>query len=411
MGNRLLAAILLLLGGLLSACGVQRTNEIETLSSTITVLAELSPKADPIEQRRWKALLQTRVNEFKRLHPQAHVKLRLLPSERLDQEIQFRSRRGLGPDLLLVDNTRDLLDWQARGYIAPIDLSAQEQRSFRPSYLQHLRYRGQQLGVPLAVIAPLACFDRKRMPQPPQTFSDLIFLGQKGHSIGLNYGVSGLDELMSGFNVTLFPQSNSRSSHEKGVLRALQWMREANLQPHISFVADDEELRRGLEHGRFEWVPCSSGWLPTLRQALGPNLGIAVLPAGPAGPSRPLARIPTWAFGAQSSPTQRQLTKQFLMFASNIVNQRNMALELGTVLPVNPAIALPLKAYPDLEIIDQAAQNSELVTLEQKHFLLGNSDRAVYLIDQVITGVLSPAAAAPQFQTLLNAMPAMESQP
>jgi ABC-type glycerol-3-phosphate transport system substrate-binding protein len=410
MGKRLLAAILLLLGGLLSACGNQGTNEIESLSSTITVLAELSPKADPIEQRRLKDLLQRQVNEFKRLHPRAQVKLRLLPSERLDQEIQFRSQRGLGPDLLLVDNTRDLLDWQARGYIAPIALSAQEQSNFKPLFLRHLRYRGQQLGLPLLVIAPLACFDRKRMPQPPQTFSDLIFLGQKGHAIGLNYGLSGLDELMSGFNVTLFPQSNNRLSHGKGVLRALQWMREANLQPHISFVADDEELRRGLEHGRFEWVPCSSGWLPSLRQSLGANLGIAILPAGPAGPARPLARIPTWAFGAQSSPTQRQLTKEFVMFTANIVNQRSMSLELGTVLPVNPSIALPLKAYPDLAIIDQAAQNSEMITLEQKHFLLENSNKAVFLVDQVITGVLSPAAAAPQFQSLLNAIPVMDSQ-
>lgn len=411
MGHRLLAVILLALGGLLSACGGQRTNGMASFGSTITVLGELSSKADPVEQGRARAQLQAEVREFKRLNPQVQVKFRALPSERLEQELQFRTQRGLGPDLLLLASNRDLLGFQAKGYIAPIQLSRQEQASFRPSLLQHLRYRGQQLGLPLWVYAPLACFDRKRLPQPPQTFSDLIRLGQQGHSIGLNSGVDGLDELMSGFNVTLFPQTVSRTAQQERVLRAMQWLREANLQPHITFVIDEGELRQGLAEGRFVWVPCSSGWLPTLRRSLGKDLGISVLPAGPAGPVRPVARMPIWAFGAQSSPNQRRLAKEFVMFAANIVNQRNTSLHLGTVLPVNPAIALPYKAYPDLDVMNEAIQNSELITLEQKHFLLQNAGTASLLVDLVITGVQSPTEVAPRFQRLLDAMPTMEKQP
>ena len=410
MGNRLLAVILLALGGLLSGCGFQRTNAFDTFGSTITVLVELSSKADPIEQDRLKVLLHSEVAEFKGLNPHVQVKLRALPSERLEQELKFRTERGLGPDLLVLANNRDLISFQAQGYISSVQLLPREKESFRSPFLQNLRYRNQQLGLPLLAFAPLACFDRRRLPQPPQTLNDLIRLGQQGHSIGLNSGVAGLYELLSAFNVTLFPHSNTRSSQYQRILRALEWIREANLQPHITFLSDDGELRKGLEAGRFEWVGCSSGWLPTLRRSLGGNLGVAVLPVGPAGPLRPVVRMPIWAFGAQSTARQRQLAMQFVMFASNVVNQRNMALQLGTVLPVNPAIALPLKAYPDLAVMQQAMKNTAIYSLGQIHFFVQHSGKSAVWIDRLINGVDSPSFLAPRLEHLLEAMPTMEGQ-
>lgn len=405
MGNRLLAAILLLLGGLLSGCGVQRTNAFADLTDTITVVGELTTKADPVEQARLKALLEKEVREFKRLNPSVQVKLRALPTERFEQELQYRTQRGLGPDLMLLAGKRDLLGFQAKGYISAIELSPQEQANFRPTVLQSLRSRGKQLGLPWLIFSPLACFDRRRLPSSPKTFAELIQLAQKGHSFGLNYGPSGLDELISGFKVSLVPQRQSRLGEQQRLVRAMQWMREANLQPGITFLAEEAELRLGLQQGRFDWVPCSSGWLPSLRQTLGNDLGIAVLPDGPAGPTRPLTRMPTWVFGSQSTATQRRVAKQFVLYASNLVNQRNMALSLGTVLPVNPSIALPFKAYPDLAVINAAAQNIDLITLEQQQFLLTNADQLSFFADQVIRGVQSPAATAPRFQRLLDAMP------
>jgi hypothetical protein len=215
---------------------------------------------------------------------------------------------------------------------------------------------------------------------------------------------------MSGFGLTVFPQKSNRSYYPKKLLKALQWYREANLQPYISFVDNDEELRQGLVAGRFEWIPCSSGWLPSLQRALGADLGIAVLPAGPEGPAKPMLRMPLWVFGSQSNPRQRKFAKQFMLFTVNTVNQRSMALRLGTVLPVNPTIALPLKAYPTLSVMHTSTKNSGTTTLEQKHFLLKYTKKAEGLLNLVITGVQSPNAVAPKFQQLLNAMPTTEQQ-
>ena len=411
MGQSRLLAVVLALSGLLSGCGSSGSSGPLTIGNSITVLAELSTKADPMEQAKVQALLKDEIKEFKRINPQLHIRFRALPSDRLEQELNYRTQRGLGPDLLLLASNRDLISLQQKAYISPVVLSAQEKSNFRVSLVEHLRYRGQQLAVPLLVYPALACFDRKKLPQSPQTLEAIIRLGQQEHSIGLNSNFDGLDLVMSGFGLTLFPDKMGRSSYQNRLLKALQWYREANLQPYISFVDNDEELRQGLVAGRFEWIPCSSGWLPTLQQALGPDLGIAVLPAGPEGPAKPMLRMPLWVFGAQSSPRQRQFAKQFVMFTVNTVNQRDMALKLGTVLPVNSSIALPLKVYPTLAVMDLATKNSATTTLKQRHFLLQYTKKVEELLDQVITGVQSPNAIAPKIQQLLDAMPNMDNEP
>ena len=410
MGQSRLLAMVLALSGLLTGCGSSGTTGISELGSSITVLAELSSKADPIEQARVQALLQDQIKEFKRINPELHIRFRALPSDRLEQEVIYRTQRGLGPDLMLLASNRDLINLQQKAYISPVVISGQEQSNFRSSYLEHLRYRGQQLAVPLLVYPALACFNRKQLPQSPQTLGAIIRLGQQEHSFGINSNFEGLDLVMSGFGLTPFPHKSSRSYYPKRLLKALQWYREANLQPYISFVDNDEELRQGLVAGRFEWIPCSSGWLPSLQRALGADLGIAVLPAGPEGPAKPMLRMPLWVFGSQSNPRQRKFAKQFMLFTVNTVNQRSMALRLGTVLPVNPNIALPLKAYPTLSVMHTSTKNSGTTTLEQKHFLLKYTKKAEGLLNLVITGVQSPNAVAPKFQQLLNAMPTTDQQ-
>jgi maltose-binding protein MalE len=188
-------------------------------------------------------------------------------------------------------------------------------------------------------------------------------------------------------------------------------VQQANLQPHITFVSSEEELRRGLVEGRFHWVSCSSAWIPSLRNSLGENLGVGLLPAGPAGVAKPLMVVSTWMFGAQSTPTQRRLAKKFVLFAGNAVNQRTMTLRLGTVLPVNPTILLPLNAYPTLSVMDASLRNSVLPNLEQYQYFKLKAERISLLFNQILARSQNPSAVAHEFQYLLENAPAAEAQP
>jgi hypothetical protein len=78
---------------------------------------------------------------------------------------------------------------------------------------------------------------------------------------------------------------------------------------------------------------------------------------------------------------------------------------------VNPSIELPVKAYPNLAVMDAAMKNSTLTTLEEKQFLLQNTKKIGSWVDQVITGVQSPSAVAPKIQALFDTMPTSGSHP
>jgi hypothetical protein len=58
MGQSRLLAVVLALSGLLSGCGPSGTSGLFSTGITITVLVELSTKADPLEQARVEAMLQ-----------------------------------------------------------------------------------------------------------------------------------------------------------------------------------------------------------------------------------------------------------------------------------------------------------------------------------------------------------------
>jgi hypothetical protein len=81
------------------------------------------------------------------------------------------------------------------------------------------------------------------------------------------------------------------------------------------------------------------------------------------------------------------------------------------VLPVNPAIALPLKAYPVLSVMDRSRRQSVLPSVQQYQVLTLHDDQVVLLANQVLAGARSPLAVAPEFQRLLDAIPAAEVQP
>lgn len=393
--------IALLLPGLLSACGASVPSGMDGFGQTISLLVEEENLAAPLNRIASREMMKEQIIEFERYHPGTQVQLEVVRSDGLGQALQYRASRGLEPDLLLLVGN-DLLPLKSKGYIKPVRLSEQERLNFRPEGLLQLQNHGEQLGLPLFLYPRLACYNKQLMPEPPKTQADLIRLGQQGHAIGLDSSFPGLQWLYSGFGGNLFPPQGERFN-SGALLDFLSWLRLANLQPDITFVTNGTELSQGLGDGHFQWVSCSTRWLPSLRKALGSRLGLSLLPGGPKEAAQPILHLRTWAFGAQSSSKQHQLARQLVLFNSNVVQQRNMALKLGTVLPVNPAIALPLKAYPTLGLIDEAVRSSRRLNLAQERQFQALEAPAQTLIDQVISGGRPPEWAAPKLEALIKA--------
>lgn len=392
--------IALLLPALLAGCGGSGSNKMASMGSTISVMVERENVLDRLNMIASQQMMNEQKREFQRYHPGGQLVLEMVNSDVLEQRLQYRASRGLLPDLLLLVGN-DLLPLKKKGYISSVKLSALEQQNFRPVELSQLQSKGEQLGLPLYFYTRLACYDKKRLRQPPQSLADIVKLGQQGHSIGLESSLKGIQWVYSGFGGNLFPPRGEGFNSE-ALFNFLGWLRLANLQPNITFVTSGAELSQGLIDGRFEWVSCSPRWLPSLKHSLGSRLGLSLLPGGPKGPARPIMLQRTWAFGAQSSGHQRQLARQLVMFNSNVVQQRNLALKLGNVVPVNPEIELPLKVYPTLGLIDQAVRSSPRLNLNQENQFRALGPPSEALIDQVLSGAKPPRQIAPLLEDLIK---------
>lgn len=135
---------------------------------------------------------------------------------------------------------------------------------------------------------------------------------------------------------------------------------------------------------------------------MGEKLGIVMLPNVPTGNARPFLSARTWLFGSQSSGRQHELAKKFVLFSVNIVQQRNMALKLGTAVPVNPGISLPLKTNNILQLVNLAAERGKLLSLDQIDWLYKADPVLMSYLNPVISGEQSPEAIAPRLNQLLK---------
>ncbi len=400
--ERLLLGLLPILA-LLQGCNMpplqkniaERSKSIEFRSS-IRVLVQTISTADDLDLDSYKSIVNTEIREFQRSNPNIRINARFVPIEDLEREVGFQHLRGLGPDLILLTNNI-ALPLLHKKYIRYASLNHVEIRSIRNSLLNSIRHDGKLLGIPVFIFPQVACYDRSRLKEPPENLDELVRLSRRGYSFGIEKNIDTLLWLYSGLDDPLFEKNTQPSS-----LAFLRWLRLANLEPTISFESDSLILRHGLISGELNWITCSASWLPELKLQMGKKFGTVMLPNTPAGRARPFLRAHTWFFGSQSCGQQHESAKKFALFTVNIVQQRNMALKMGMVVPVNPDISLPLKTNKDLKLVNIAAEQGKLLTLGQVDWLYRMDAVLNSFINPVLGGEQSPEEIAPRLDNLLK---------
>ncbi|NDF99882.1 MAG: extracellular solute-binding protein [Synechococcaceae bacterium WBB_32_011] len=414
MGERFFkffSVALLPLLGLLAGCEaplakqiLQNSSQSAEMESAINLLVETRIGADPFDQKLNKLVVEQEVALFKRFNPGVKIDVRFVSDDQLLKQLDFQFSRGLAPDLILL-TTNNLLPLWRQGLIKPIELKPFEQKSIRAALLPAFKDNKQLLGLPVFIYPQIACFNRKRLKNPPAEINELIALAQAGYPFGISGNFESLRWLYTGFDPNINKVINGQQSvdlFKSPSLPFLTWLRLANLQPSISFESDQLLLRDGLVAGKFSWITCSGAWLQGLQKRMGSKLGVALLPSFPTGPAQGLLNARTWALGSQSSRAQYELAKKFALFSINVVQQRNMALSLRNAMPVNPGISLPLKTDPTLALIVKAASNGRLLNLQNIYLLNAINPKTKPYLDLVLSGDQSPQTIAPRFDSLLK---------
>ena len=352
------------------------------------------------------------VHEFGKLHPNVLVQTALYPEAELREQIRRRNRSGLGPDLILTSS--DLAnEFLQQGLAAAMPLDQEERDQIDPGLLhQVLDAQGRQTGQPLVLFTQLACFDRRRVTQPPTTLKQLLAQTATGTRVGLSLelgsllwtagslgGLSGLSAAARGLQPSL--------EQKQGIVDWMHWLQDANNQQRVTFFNDQASLRDRLAAGSLDWISCESSDLNGLWRSMGSHLGISTLPDGEGQRAAPLSNLRVLALGRNSSRHQRAMAIALARYSLKPLVQRTLTLDNRSFLPVNRYVIVPVRSSQVLATMVAARQQGErseaLLSWFQRH------DPAVRQLEAVLVplvfGVIEPEAATEAAVDILRKRP------
>jgi ABC-type glycerol-3-phosphate transport system substrate-binding protein len=319
---------------------------------------------DDRDRLQWLPLL----NQFQRIHPGVQLQLSVVPEAELEATLRRDRSRGLGPDLLVVRApvANALLQ---QGLVERLNDQPLWRRSLpmlEPGQVERVTTAAGISGLPLFSTLTLACFDRQRVPQPPASLDALLALAASGQPIGVAVdpigiwwsagALGGQDAMVPILTGNPATNPSEQPAQRAGLLAWFTWLRQLALQSRVDIATGPRELVEGLESGRLSWIPCYSSALLHLERTMGQRLGVAPLPAGPAGPPTPFISLSVVALGHDSSPSQRRMALELAELSLNPLVQRELTLQSRNVLPANRFVPVPVASSGRLAALEQAQQ-------------------------------------------------------
>ena len=358
-----LAASVVLSTLLLSGCS--RLGNGLPVMLYLAMVIDQDSTIDTATQSDFRQRIQLIISDFRKIKPNVEVQVALYKRANLKQELQRRNSSDLGPDLVVTDAP------QANQLLSDGLTEALPFKSFKRQQTDQVLWErvklddGRITAQPIVIYPQIACFNRKIVQNPASTLQELLQQGASGTRVGLTVNFS---ELLWTAGSLGALQSLARANDDKNLaaqdtetmVEWLAWLQRASAQQNISFFQDQGQLENLLKDGELDWVSCNSNSLLRLRKKMGDDLGVSPLPRGPAGTASPMHTVKVLALGANSSQRQRDMAVSLAQFITNPMEQRNLSLRSRAFLPVNPAVAVPVRSSRTLATLVQAREDSML---------------------------------------------------
>ncbi len=361
--NAARAFLLLMLPlALLSGCGLGSQELNGTAYLAISVEGDQPLTKAILQEEVLQA--QTIVAAFRKLHPHVAIETNLFREGDFIAEVRRRQAAGLGPDLMLLPGStaRSLVEADlARG----LSLPEVTRHQLDPDSLARLEIAaGDLAGLPILRRPQLACYNRSQVTSSPATTVALIDQARRGLRVGLavesrslfwSTGPLGADQAL----IAAAAGRPLGARERQGLQRWLEWLSAANFNQQVFIEPDQEALVQGLLERRLDWIPCNSGNLGRLRQALGPDLGVSALPSGPYGPPTPITRLRVLAFGTGSTARQRRVAEALAVFALNPWIQSTLTTDNQDMLPTNRFVPPSALHTPVLKAMQRSVEQAD----------------------------------------------------
>nr|WP_231607222.1 extracellular solute-binding protein [Crocosphaera watsonii] len=275
---------------------------------------------------------------------------------------------------------------------------------FRPETLEQVSYQGKIYAIPIRLATQVLCYNKKKVKETPKTLDELILQARRGYSVGLHSSFATAFWGTGAFGGKLFDESGRMVLGEnEGWAQWMQWLKNAQNEPNFYLIEDVETLQEAFIQGRLTYMPCTSGWLPLLTEALGTNnLGIALLPGRENQPATPPLWTVGFIFNRASSENQHKLALKLAQFTTNTQYQQQLQVKAAFLIPVNKNAKVDGSLFPKQAVLFEQSKNGIIVSLDQLEQNQAIFDYGYVLYDLVIAGEITPEEAALKIQQAVN---------
>ena len=346
--------------------------------------------------------------QFLKTNPNTRVVTVAYKASTMQRQIKEDSRLNLGPDLIIG------LDFMLQAFYRDSLISAFP-NSFRrkqqdDAVTKNLSIvNNKLLFAPVAIVPQVSCYNNKTVKQSPKTIQELEKLGASGARIGLSTnpteifwtaGSTGaIPEISS-----LMNQKNQTRLQPK-IKKWITWLRQAALYQNISFYRQQYELINELAANNLDWISCSSLQVRALKETMGEQLSIAILPDGVQTKAFAWPNLFGFGLGTDSSPAQRELALSYVKATTNPIGQRQVMLLAEDYLPANKAVDIPNQSSQTLKAYNESWNTQSLSYLKEwpmitqyletsQNYLATNK-----LLNELTSGIISVDEAV---QILIN---------
>jgi arabinogalactan oligomer/maltooligosaccharide transport system substrate-binding protein len=263
--------------------------------------------------------LKQAVALLKKDQPNLEVTLERIPFGQFDEQGTIFDKwnrdvaAGGGPDMFTAPN--DHTGAQVRlGRLAPLDKLLKEEDAanfFPPASFEGAKVAGKVYGVPGIAKAVALYYNKATIPNPPTTTAELLQMVNSGKKIAINQNAYHSFGFLTGaFGGTLLNANGVCVANQGGFAPALQFLKDLKAAAGATFdtTADNAVSNQLFTQGTVDMTIQGPWKLGDFRAALGDaNLGVAKMPAGPAGASTPLAGVDYWYVNPNISDKQKRL--------------------------------------------------------------------------------------------------------
>lgn len=269
--------------------------------------------------------------------PQYQINVLQVPFNDIYNKYRTDVASGAGPDMFIAPN--DSLGDDARnGLVADITALAEGRLGdYLPLAVDGMTVDGKLYGIPESLKAVVLWYNKEMIETPPATTEELQALMEGGTPVAVSFGCYHQYGFFNAFGGQIFDDNwKVVADSNSGVTDAMTYLNDLyQIAKAEGWPKNDSEGLAPFTEGTVAAITNGNWAMGDYRAALGDNLGVAPLPAGPAGPATPMLGVDGFYFNPNSSNQEAAL--EVALYLTGKSAQETMMNEAGHV-PANSTV-------------------------------------------------------------------------